>query len=331
MSATAQIAKVLDSAGVARLLSSVGAWRGTLVLNYHRIAPADTRPTGEGWSATEDELDSQLRYLNKHVEVVGPEALLERRNGRSVILTFDDGYRDNYERALPLLREHGVPATFFLATGFLDRGGVAWWEEIDWMVQSSTRPRLNGALTAGAELSLGDKAARRKAVARLLERYKQLPGGETEQFLDQLAQATGSGRLDPGEGRDAWMTWDMARELLAAGMSIGGHSVSHPVLARLPQGQQRREILECRDRLAQELGIPMELFSYPVGLPGTFDERTIACLREAGVRLAFSYYGGYSRLHVPNPYDVPRSSVWLGMQPERFHALTALPQVFARW
>ena len=308
----AQAATLLDTTGITRLLTTLGGWRGTLVLTYHRIAAAGATPEGDLWSADEEELNAQLDYLTHNVEVKGPEELLEggRRSGRSVMITFDDGYRDNFELAFPLLRAYGVPATFFITSGFIDRPRPPWWDEIRWMVHRASGP--------------GPKAE------DLIDSYKRLPADDANRLLDEIAEQTGAGRQPATDGSDLWMTWDMVRELRAAGMSVGGHTVNHPVLSRLSEDQQRREILGCRQRLAEELGIEMELFAYPVGLRDSFDQRTVSCLREAGVSIAFSYYGGYASHGVHDWYDVPRTSVWLGMQPRRFRGLTALPQAFAR-
>jgi peptidoglycan/xylan/chitin deacetylase (PgdA/CDA1 family) len=328
-----RVTRLLDRAGGFRFLASINAWRGILLLNYHRIAQTNAHVGGEIWSATVDELDAELCYLAERLEFAHPEALLDRRRprGRRVIITFDDGYRDTYKLALPLLRKYDASAIFFLTTGFIDGCCVAWWDEIDWMINRTATRRLPGGSWFPEDLVLDDATSRRAAAVQLGERYKELPGDRTEPFMNWLADTTGIERQSPSESAGKWITWEMAREFLEAGMYVGGHTVKHPVLARLPLVGQRQEIMGCRDRLLEELGIGMELFSYPVGRPDSFDAGTMSCLREAGVHLAFSYYGGYARWPLRNPYDVPRTSVWLGMEPARFRALVSLPMALARW
>jgi peptidoglycan/xylan/chitin deacetylase (PgdA/CDA1 family) len=123
----------------------------------------------------------------------------------------------------------------------------------------------------------------------------------------------------------------MLREMRAAGMAVGGHTVTHPVLARLTAERQREEIQGCADRLQQELGEPMSWFAYPVGSPDTFTATTQAILAELGVRLAFSFYGGYARYAHWNPFDVPRLHVSPSHGPELLRAVAWLPRQFARW
>jgi peptidoglycan/xylan/chitin deacetylase (PgdA/CDA1 family) len=312
-------AAVLERSGLGSALRAGPCWRGLLVLCHHRVTAPEI-------------LDEQLRLLTRHFEVVPPRYLLDQpelRRRRLVVLTFDDGYRDNHALALPVLRARGVAAGFFVATGFIDRPRRPWWDEIAGMVTASPRAELPAGLWLKRPLSLDGDEAREVAIAELVALYKRLPGPETEPFLDFLSDATDSGRSDGGAPEEDWMTWDMVRDLRDAGMDIGGHTIDHPVLGRLDEAEQRWQIEGCRRRLEAELGLPMRLFSYPVGLRGSFDARTRACLADAGVELAFSLYGGYVRPGAWDPYDVRRSTAEAGAAP--FRAMAALPQVFARW
>lgn len=326
------LAQSLVGAAAMRWLMRLPLWRGALVLGYHRILEdaADTAFDPGVVSATPETLDAQLRLITRYFEVVSPDALEgDGSAGRRVVLTFDDGYRDNYELAFPVLRRNGVPATFFLATGFLDRPRVPWWDELAWIVRTSPRDVLQPRAWLPGPVALeGD---RRAAIDELTRTFKALPTERTEDFLDFCGEAAGTGRAEPAAGADLWMTWQMAAELRDAGMVIGGHTASHPVLGRADEATQLREIEECRRRLQEELGVSMRYFAYPVGLPGSFDATTRRILRRAGVRLAFSLHGGHVRRHRLDPYDVPRASVGIGSGPGAFGASLALPTLFARW
>jgi peptidoglycan/xylan/chitin deacetylase (PgdA/CDA1 family) len=156
-----------------------------------------------------------------------------------------------------------------------------------------------------------------------------MPAESTGGYLDAVGAATGTGRHGDAGAADLWMTWDMVRELRAAGMAVGGHTVHHPILARLPREAQREEVAGCGRRLAEELGEPMRYFSYPVGGPDAFDADTRDCLREAGVRFAFSYYGGFRAFDDWDDYDVRRVAVESYTTLDWFKALVALPRIFA--
>jgi peptidoglycan/xylan/chitin deacetylase (PgdA/CDA1 family) len=307
-------AAALDARPLRALFKRLDLWRGVLVLNYHRIGDPTGTPWDHAlWSATAEGFDAQLAFLAREADVVGPHDLAGLRRagrGRHVLLTFDDGYRDNHDLAFPLLRRHGLSATFFLTSGFLDRGTPAWWDEIAWMVAHATR----------------DVGPARP----LTERYKTLPGDRAEAYLDELAERTGAGRCPPEAAAGVWMTWEMARALRDGGMTIGGHTDTHPLLARVDAARQEAEVAACARRLREELDLPLRWFSYPVGSRDAFDATTRATLARHGVELAFSFYGGVAAFGAWDPLDVRRVHVGPAVDAARVHAMLALPRLFAR-
>lgn len=323
------LARVLDRVG-GRHIGKLARWNGVLGLNYHRIGDGAGSPFDrELFSATAEAFAEQMTFLARNFDVIAPEDLVELRDatvGRRVLVTFDDGYRDNWEVAFPILRSCGLRATFFVTAGFLDGGTVAWWDEIAWMVRRSTARTLF-CPWLGRDLSLTDRDA---TIHALLRRYKSLPGEQCAPFVAWLADATGSGRCPASAARDTWMTWDMVREMRAAGMSIGGHTVHHPVLSRLSPSEQIAEIRGAGERLRAELGEPMRWFSYPVGGRDAFDEHTRRALAMAGVELAFSYYGGYRRSGDWDPYDVRRVAIEAEHDGPLFRATLCLPELLGR-
>ena len=166
-------------------------------------------------------------------------------------------------------------------------------------------------------------------VRTLLRKFKSLPHAETGRYIDFLAEATGSGRYTGSDVSTLWMTWDMVREMKSAGMCIGGHTVNHPVLARLPLEGQAAEVAGCKQRIVTETGGPMRFFSYPVGGPTAFNQDTRTCMQTAGVEIAFSYYGTFRRFAPGDAYDMPRVAIERSSTLSDVAALLALPQVFA--
>lgn len=328
-------ALLLGKSGLRALLAHFDPWTGVLCLNYHRIGDcAQSLFDRQVWSATAADFDVQMRFLKDNFEIIEPEdleLLRPQQRGRHVVVTFDDGYRDNYEIAFPILKAHGIRATFFLSTGFLDAPRLAAWDEIAWMVRRSPERGLP-ACNWFAHPVVFEDPHRERAVRTLVACYKQLPEEQVGDYLDFLAEATRSGRFPQTQAGDSWMTWDMVRTLRAAGMRIGGHTVNHPNLAQLPQACQRQEIFACAERLKTELDVPMTLFSYPFGDQHTFNEETRACLRDQGVQFAFSFYGGFRDFRRPtpwDPYDIPRLSVEKSAGLDVFRAKTTLPHLFA--
>lgn len=326
-------AAVLEGSGLGAVLRRVPAWRGLLIVNHHRVGDGTGWTTGRDvWSATAEQLDAQMAFLSRNFELVGPDELCDAvggLRGRRVAVTFDDGYRECHDVALPILRSHGVRAVFFLTTGFIDGTRGAWWDEITWMVSRSGRPSIpaDGWLPAPVPI---DGPRRDPGILRLHAYYKTLDGDRAEGFLDYLAGVTGSGRRGPASTREEWLSWDMVREMRQAGMGFGGHSVNHPVLARQSPERQLAEIGGSLGRIEQELQERPRLFSYPEGTRGAFDATTKAALRECEVRLAFTNHGGILGERPSDPYEVPRIGMDRTMPATRFRAITALPRHLAR-
>ncbi len=328
----ALLANILGQSVIDPIARRCSAWSGLLVLNYHRIgSPAGSLFDWELWSAKEDDFDAQVAYLARHYDIVGPEDLEEVRrsqHGRHVMITFDDGYRDNYELAFPILKRRGATATFFLATGYLDQPRLTWWDEIAWMVRSSDRSGIDRNEWLLQDMAF-DEPSRCHAIRTLLDIYKQLDHDDTQRFVSSLAEETGSGRAQIDVASEQWMTWDMVREMRREGMSIGGHTVSHPVLARHDVSTQEEEISVCKQRIETEIGQSISMFSYPVGSRAAFDEYTQAFLKQHGFDAAFSYYGGLNKTEEWSDYDLLRVPIEREVTLAEFRALLAMPQVFA--
>lgn len=326
------LARILDASGLLALLDGLPGRHRLLAFNYHRVGSPPDNPYDPGlWSADAESFAAHLAYLKRHYDVVAPSDLPDiarRRRGRYAMVTFDDGYIDNYTCAFPLLRAAGVPATFFVATGYIDAPRVPWWDEIAWMTATSPHDTLRLPGFVEGELPLGDDA-RQHTLVKLLSAYKRLPGERTGAFLDALAEASGCGRHPPVDDGGFWMNWDMLREMHAAGMCIAGHTVNHPVLSSLPRAAQEEEIRGCQARLAAEIGVAPAVFSYPVGGRRAFNDDTRACLREMGIDHAFSYYGGFVDFKRWDAHDTPRVAIEPYIDQSWFHAIARLPEVFA--
>lgn len=326
------LADLLERTRYGSYLRRAHALSGLVVLNYHRIGTASESLFDHGlWSATEEDFHEQLLFLKENFDVITPVDLpdaLRSSGQRSVMITFDDGYADNYSSAFTILRQHRVPAVFFLSTGFLDHPRLSWWDEIAWMVRTSKQTRIPLEAWGSSSVTIDVKQPE-SAIRRILRVYKQLPTERTESLLEHLAQATGAGRATKALADGMWMTWDMVREMHLAGMTIGGHTIHHPILAQLPPPQQQEEISGSCRRIASEIDAPVETFSFPVGGPTAYNEATLQALEAAGIRWAFTYgFGGYVRdSHLP--YQIPRLPIESDLSLMRFRALTTLPGLFS--
>jgi peptidoglycan/xylan/chitin deacetylase (PgdA/CDA1 family) len=324
--------QMLKRSGLGTLLRKTSRRSGFVVLNYHRIGNTATNLMDPGvFSATAEQFERHLRFLKRDFDVIVPqdiEGLPARGRGNYTMITFDDGYRDNYELAYPVLKAQKLRAVFFLATGFLDRPRVSWWDEIAWMARKSPLKQIEaGGLIPRVVLT---GVQREEAITQLIAAYRHAePGQEQRMFLEELSAAAEVERFPKNRASSLWLTWDMVAEMRAGGMVIGGHSVHHPILSTLSRFDQELEISGCAAAIEQHLGEPMEYFSYPRGKPDAFNEETREVLLQNGVKYAFSYYGGMNRFSTFDPLDVRRVPIDSETNLEHFEAMVSLPEVFA--
>ncbi|GIX21524.1 MAG: polysaccharide deacetylase [Gammaproteobacteria bacterium] len=285
---------------------SPGGARGRLqVFIYHRVLPEpDPLRPGEPDARR---FDRQLRLIQRHFQVLPlPEAVRALREGRlpprAAALSFDDGYRDNHDVALPLLQRRGLPAAFFVASGYLD-GGTMWNDRVIEALRAAPPGEL--ALPGLGRWALGDAASRRAAAAAAIGRFKYLPLQAREDAVAALAAACTA----PPAPR-LMMNREELRRLHAAGMSIGAHTVSHPILAALDAAAARAEIEGSKAQLEALIGAPVRLFAYPNGRPGRdWGPRERALVAGAGFEAAFSTAWGTAGRD-SDPFALPRFTPW---------------------
>jgi peptidoglycan/xylan/chitin deacetylase (PgdA/CDA1 family) len=290
-------------------------------LCYHRvIAEAEPGLFPEVVSASPEMFDQHLELIGEHHTVVSLDdavAWLSRGASlppRAALLTFDDGYRDNYELAFPILRRRGLPATFFLATGHMDTGELLWWDLASALITGGDGTEVDLPLIG--PVTLPEPGERVPLVLRWVSAAKALPHAARMEALEALA---GSVSATPVGGPRVAMSWDEAREMADAGMDFGGHTRSHPILSRLSPDDARREIVDGVDRIREELGSEVLAFAYPNGGRADFGPVDKRVLAELGVALAFSLITGPTTLSEigADPFEVRRIYVGREDDPER--------------
>ena len=284
------------------LASSLG-WRwvgpylrqpGVIVLMYHRILGADRGLHG----LPVESFAAQMRWVREHCEPIWPEELKDRASGRRaarapVLVTFDDGLRDYYDLAYPILKDLRIPALMFLPTSFLDQGGgMLWTDQVQWAALSTPHDRVRLPWTGpnDAPIPLPDSAARAALSDAARTHLKTLPDGERRAAVDALLRELGA----PSVQDRQMLTWDEARAMTEF-TRYGGHSHTHPIMSRLDHAALISEVQTCRERIAAELGSPPTTFAYPNGRPADYNDETKAVLRENGFTMAFSTSEGIAR------------------------------------
>jgi peptidoglycan/xylan/chitin deacetylase (PgdA/CDA1 family) len=333
-----RLAERAHAFGMLPLMRTVrGLFRRDLrVLAYHRVreVAGDFAFDRALVSASPDGFRSQMRHLRERFHPVSCREVVAALDGGpslprdAVLVTFDDGYDDNHAIAFPILRELGVPATFFVSTGHIDSGMPY---AYDWLAHlvvtmSGTSLRIP-ELAIDVPLS-ADPDARHALTGKVLDRLKYLDDAGQQAVIDGLQSRCGRPRTT-GHVDCRPMNWDQLREMRDGGMEIGGHGVHHRMLAKLPDEALVAEIAECQARLTAELGAPALAVSYPVGGPDAYDARVIEAVRTQGFRVGFSYINGVTAPDESNRYRLPRVAVEADVDARWFQGIVASPELFS--
>jgi peptidoglycan/xylan/chitin deacetylase (PgdA/CDA1 family) len=331
------LAAALDRIGVPQaamtVRRAVSPW--VTVLTYHRVAAANPASLFDDGvvDVAPEQLDRQLSFVRRWFRPVGLDDLLAYVRDRrplprnALLVTFDDGYLDNHDVALPILQRHGVRAVFFVATDFVEHRRLFWWDRIAVLLKSSTRDEVVVDYPERIAVSLRGADARRAAIRRFSRVVKDRRGLDLERFLDGLARASGVVIAPDEERRLAdrtVMTWKHVRALCRAGMSVQSHTRTHRVLQTLGADELASELRGSRAKLEEELGTPVRAISYPVGGAVRRASGIRRAVREAGYELGFSNATGVNAFAL-DALDVKRVSLDMEISDAFFRTMLALP------
>ncbi|MGK5052358.1 polysaccharide deacetylase family protein [Janthinobacterium sp. RB2P8] len=302
------------------------------ILIYHRVlARPDPLFPGEVDARL---FERQLRLLKRfYAPLPLDEAVHRLQDGslppRAACITFDDGYADNAQVALPLLQRHGLHATFFIATGYLD-GGQMWNDTVIEAVRHASGPRLDLQEHGLGCLPVASLAQRQAAIATLLGQLKYLPFARRQQLAMQIRRQAGA-----PAGQAAMLSTAQLRQLQSAGMGLGAHTVSHPILSTLPEREARLDIANGKRQLESLIQAPVTLFAYPNGKAGRdYGAPHVAMVHSLGFKAAVATDWGVARpgagldlLQLPRftPWDRGRLAFLWRMRQNRRQAHPARP------
>lgn len=302
------------------------------MLTYHSIR-GRPGPFDEGViDSTVEQLDRQLAMVRRHCSPIGLEQLRAfLREGTQlpknpVLVTFDDGYRDNHELALPILLRHGIRATFFIATSYITERRVFWWDRIAYLISSSPESRAKLSYPLPLDLDMRD----RPRTIRLLQRIaKTTPCLDFANYLDGIGQAA---KVDWGEREERRyadeliLDWKQILELRRAGMDIASHTRTHRVLDTLSREDLDEELSGSREELESILKEPVCTISYPVGRTISDKAEVRNAIAKAGYELGFSNASGVNNVwRSVDPFDLRRISLDRGTDDCLFRGMLAIP------
>lgn len=324
----------LSATGLHRLASSVTRGRGAILM-FHHVRP--WRPALPGFTPnrlleiTPEFLDAVIGLVKRlGFEIVTLDEALRRieqpRGERFAALTFDDGYRDTRDHALPVLEQRNAAFTMFVATGFAERRARLWWLELEEAVRRADRIEWRGAV-----LPTGAPDQKMRAFTTL---YNELRAGPEARLLETIGALAEQWNVD-GAGLVERLCLDWA-EIAALSRhplaTIGAHSVSHKMLAKWPPDVPRAEMGDSKREIEARIGAPVSHFAYPVGDPTSAGRREFDLARDMGFASAVTTRPGmiFSG-HRDHRFALPRVSINGNWQDLRYVEMLLSGAPFALW
>jgi len=311
---------------------------GLAVITYHGVLPQGYKPIDPGFDGsliTAETFRQQLRLLKKKYTVISPEDMRSwcrdewELPPRAALLTCDDGFLNNLTEMLPILQDEGLRCLFFVTgTSVGDRRSMLWYEELLLMF---LRARAGGFEISSGEIQisgvLGEREQRRAVWWSAVKRLSQVDAGSRERFLHAAHSYFGLqeslefylGSYPETQRHFCLLTGTELQQLAAAGMTIGAHTMTHPILAQLPPELAWAEIAESRALLESALGREIWALAYPFGDSGSVTPRVVAMAKQAGFDAAFLNIGGGLGTSLPL-HEIPRVHVNAGMSLAEFEA-----------
>jgi peptidoglycan/xylan/chitin deacetylase (PgdA/CDA1 family) len=289
------------------------------ILLYHRVGPA-----GANWSLqplSPDIFKEQIDYFSRSGEIISLEVLANyMKEGKSlpkktVVITFDDGYYDNYMYAYPILKRFKVPATIFLTTGHISSDELFWWDKVGYILQHAKTQRIDlGDMGSHSLESAKDKA---KAHGNITKKLKNISEDIKNLAIEKISEVSGVD-IPRGLGRELIMSWNDVKEMHNSGIDFGAHSVNHPLLTNVPLERAKWEITQSKKDVENSLGVEVRTFSYPNGdcnaeLKGLCEKAGFVCAASVSpshlIRASDSVYSlsRISMTEYPNLYKLVSS------------------------
>lgn len=254
----------------------------------------------------------QMKYLADHCCVLSLEDALERTRKNdlpenAIVLTFDDGYKDNYLYAYPVLKELSLPATIFLATDAIGSGRVLWHDKVFSAFRETRKRVLKGIGGSREEYCLRTLSEKLQAQGKVIRFLRSQSDNERSFWIERLIEALASDSrdLDP----NLMLTWDDVKIMHQHGMSFGSHTVNHPILSRLTTGKARREIYDSKRIIEEKLGSTVTSFAYPGGKKEDFSEETKKIVGEAGYTCGLTAIFGANTIE-QDSFELKRGTPW---------------------
>lgn len=260
---------------------------------------------------------SQMAYLKRYFKIISLDEFVEivREKPQSfphnlAVITFDDGYRNNYQHAYPILREDRIPATIFLTTDYIGTHAMLWTDKLNYMFKD-TQVDILEVESPPRQFKLGNATEKLAALNYVRDVLKNVDNAKRDELLARISAQLGVSepvkrkRDTSADQFREMLSWEEIREMQKNSITFGAHTQSHPILTQVPIEQARRQIQDSKAKIEEHLGCQVICFAYPNGLEKDFNEEIIDILQETGFQGAVTNINGFAHPD-DDPFELRR-------------------------
>jgi len=310
---------MLNIAAIDKAIAKIKRPKSIVILAYHRICALTELFYDRNVSATPQEFRWQMEYVNENYNVISMSRLVDYYEKKadipvnSIVITFDDGFKDTIENAFPILKEMKLPAAVFPAVDFVSDSYIPWEDEIAYLVNNAN---LDDLVVEMGELAKtvrqNDKITRDYLTFQICKNLRRAPKQERSEMLKRLYRCS---RFTESHVREKLLT---AKKVMmniedlriwgSSGMEVGSHTCSHPSLSMLNNREAENELLSSKMKLEEMTGRKIEAFAYPYGMAGYYGKNAIRSVRAAGYKCAVNLIDGINTSN-SDKFDLYRMGV----------------------
>lgn len=290
--------------------------KGIKVLAYHRINNNDFDPLG--MNIRVKSFEKQMRFIKRHYKLISLQQAVELLRSHqsipdnTIVVTFDDGYKDNYINAYPILKKYNIPADIFLSAGAIEKKQILWFEAIIASFKQTSKKCIDLTEIGLKRYKINTVMEKMDNVQEIVSFAKNLSKEDREKMIVLLLEKLDLANRDL-EFESSMLEWEDIREMKKNGIDFGSHGLNHSILSRLSEKEAEKEIGESKKIIQERVNSEVKFFTYPNGGAGDFNERIISLLKKNNFLAACTLVRG-SNNRFSNLYSLKRFCVNRGME-----------------
>jgi len=308
------------------------------ILTYHRVIDTEKNYPFDSdlISATPDSFAKQMRYIKSSYHPISMSKFIDSIENdkklpkNAIMVTFDDGFDDNYKNAYPILKELDIPATFFVSTDYIGKPDTIWYERLAYFFNRGTSQNII-IKELNLEFMLSE-SNKQECYIELIEKFKLIDDKKRKDILNALYKKYGDPYLNissKDKKLSQFMTWEQLKELSENNITINAHSHSHPILSMLSPEELNFELNEPKKIIEEKLCSTVESLAYPVGQEESISDSVKIETKKNNYKVAFSFISGMCDLNNVDKFNIKRLHVEKEYPFALFKSMLSFPKIFA--